>query len=198
MTRLARPSSRPCGRLVLLILLAAGGRLSGQSIDVTTGADALQITAPGFAFIEGQVLSRLRDGRSVRLELALMVLAREGGRAVAERRQIFDVSFDLWEERFAVTRVGTPARTVSHLTSRAAEAWCIENLTVPLRELGRLGRDAPLWIRLAYRVHTPDVDSRAASGVASTLERLIDLLGRRRVAGDLEKSMEAGPFRLPE
>lgn len=165
---------------------------------MTAEGDALQVTAPGFGFIEGQVLDRLRDGRSVRLELELMALAREGGPAVAERRQIFDVSFDLWEERFAVTRVGTPVRSVSHLTSRAAEAWCIENLAVPLRELGRLGRDAPLWIRLAYRVHTPVADPRPERGAVSTLERLIDLLGRRRDAGDLGKSMEAGPFRLPE
>jgi hypothetical protein len=167
-------------------------------MNVTTEADALLVTAPGFGFIEGQVLDRLRDGRSVRLELELLVLAREGGPAVVERRQSFELSFDLWEERFAVTRVGTPARTVSHLTSRAAEAWCIRSLAVPLRELGRLGRDAPLWIRLARRVQTPVVDSRGESGPTSTLEKLIDLLGRRRDAGNLEKSMEAGPFRLPE
>ena len=55
-----------------------------------------------------------------------------------------------------------PSRSVSHLTARDAEAWCLDSLTVPLSALGRLGRDAPFWIRLEYRV--PGDDTAPSSG----------------------------------
>jgi hypothetical protein len=77
------------------------------------------------------------------------------------------------------------------------ERWCIEQLAVPSSALGALGRDAPFWIRLAYRVATgsqeaPDDDA------AFTLVGLIDRLSRRRTTGDLERSVDAGPFHLSD
>jgi hypothetical protein len=164
---------------------------------VSTVGDALHVKAPAFSFIEGQVLAWLRDGRSVHLDFELNVLARQGGSPVAQDRQSFVMSFDLWEERFAVTRVGTPPRSVSHLTSRNAEAWCLEHVTVPVGRLGSLGRDAPLWVRLAYRVQSPVSELSPEDERVSSLERLIGILGRRRQDGTLGKSMEAGPFLLP-
>src|SRR5262245_48211424 len=92
----------------------------------------LRVVAPAFEVIEGSVLNRLRDGRSVRLDFELAVLAEPAGPAVTQTRQSFNVSFDLWEERFALTLIASPARSVSHLTRKAGEAWCLENLTVPL------------------------------------------------------------------
>ena len=58
---------------------------------------------PGFSFIKGEPLARLKDGRSVRVDLELEVLPRPGAAAAAQRRQTFVLSYDLWEERFAVT-----------------------------------------------------------------------------------------------
>jgi hypothetical protein len=77
----------------------------------------------------------------------------------------------------------------------AAEAWCIEQLAIPVSALGKLGRDLPFWIRLEYRVlegdGTSDPDSRY------TLQALIDALSRRRKSESALHALEAGPFRLP-
>ena len=75
-----------------------------------------------------------------------------GGAAAAQGRQTYVLSYDLWEERFAVTLAGPPSRSIAYLTSAGAETWCLEQLTVPVNALGRLGRDAPFWVRLGYRV----------------------------------------------
>src|SRR4029079_3132555 len=64
----------------------------------------------------------------------------------------FIVSYDLCEQRFAVTRVGTPPRSISHLTAKNAEGWCLENMTLPVATLGRLAHARPFWIRVDYRV----------------------------------------------
>jgi hypothetical protein len=167
--------------------------LAEQAMTFTTAGGMLRVIAPAVDVIEGVVLDRLRDGRSVRLDFELAVLAQPTGPPVAQTRQSFNISFDLWEERFAVTLVATPARSVSHLTRKAGEAWCFENLTIPLTALSRFGGSAPFWLRLSYQV--PDAKT-ATDDETFTLEKLIDVFGRKRRDSQLGKSVEAGPFRL--
>ena len=139
--------------MALLALLAWPAlRLSAQALTVDTVGDALRIRAPGFSFLKGDPLARLKDGRSVRVELAAMVLPAPGKSPAATARRIFAVSYDFWEERFAVAAVDARSQSVSHLAQAAAEAWCVEQLVIPLSALGSLGRDLPFWIRLEYRM----------------------------------------------
>lgn len=187
---------RRAALLAFVLLAPALGTVSAQSISVKVVAGELHVQAPAFGFIEGPVLNQLREGRSVRVDLELSVLERPGGPTLTHARHSFALSFDLWEERFAVTRLGTPARSVSHLSAKNAEGWCLDAVTIPAAALGRLGRDTPFWIRLAYRVPSaapapgPNGDERL------TLATLIDRLSRRGGDGQPGKSVDAGPFRL--
>jgi hypothetical protein len=131
----------------------------------------------------------------VRVDLEFAILPKTGAAYVAQSRQAFVLSYDLWEERFAVTQVGTPARSAAYLTTAAAEAWCLERLTVPVSALGSLGRDAPFWIRLEYHILDGDAAS-VDNGAGYTLQGLIDALSRRRKAQEWTHAIEAGPFRL--
>ena len=186
---------RGAALLTLVLVAAAAADPSTQSVTIKAAGGALQVRAPGFAFIEGAVASRLRDGRSIRIDVELTVLEQPRGATVAQAQQSYALSFDLWEERFAVTRVGSPARSISHRTAKNAEAWCLEHLTIPLTALSRLGRDTPFWIRLAYRVQdAPAADPDGGEGL--TLTALIDRLSRRRARSETERSIDAGPFRL--
>ena len=90
----------------------------------------------------------------------------------------------------------TRSRSVSHLMMAAAEAWCVEQLAIPVRALGGLGRDLPLWIRLEYRVLDGDGTSNAEDS-GYTLQGLIDAFSRRRKTESSPHALEAGPFRLP-
>ena len=133
----------------------------------------------------------------MRFDFDLDVLAKPGGQSVAQSRESFNLSYDLWEERFAVTRLGPPPRSTSHLTQENAEAWCLDQLMVPVSALGRLGADASFWLRLAYRVADRDRSADAGTDERFTLRSLIDLLSRRRSAGNPGASVERGPFQLP-
>ncbi len=75
----------------------------------------------------------------MRVELAAMVLPGPGKSPAATIRRIFALSYDLWEERFAVTTVDARAQSVSHLALAAAEAWCVEQLVIPLKRARRPG-----------------------------------------------------------
>jgi hypothetical protein len=167
--------------------------LSAQAVTVRAENGALQVRAGAFSFIKGQPLARLKDGRSVRFEFTLEVFAQPGSPPVAESRASFVLSYDLWEERFAVAQAGPPSRSASHLAARDAEIWCLDRVTVPLASLGRLGHDAPLWVRLAYRV-AGDADT-ATTDNGLTLRGLIDRLSRRAGA-DFSDAIEAGPLML--
>ena len=79
-----RLSRRQTGVLTLAFLVAAALRLSAQTLTVKAVADALRVQARGFGFIEGPVLNRLKEGRSVRVDFEMTVLAKPEGPAVRQ------------------------------------------------------------------------------------------------------------------
>lgn len=183
--------------LASVLIVSAIVTLSAQAMTITTTAGTLRVRPLRWTLIEGEILNRLRNGRSLRVDLELMVLAEPGGSPATAARQSFNLSFDLWEERVAVTRLGTSPRSISHLRTRDAEVWCLENLTLPVTDLRRFSPSVPFWIRLSYRVQDPVVENEK-SRQTFTLRRLIDLFSQQREDGQISKSVEAGPFRLTE
>jgi hypothetical protein len=182
--------------LVLFAVLAwPAVRVSAQAVTVDTVGEWLRIRAPTFSFLNGDPLERLKDGRSVRVELAAMVLAGPDKPPTATARGIFALSYDLWEERFAVATVEARSQSVSHLMQAAAEAWCVERLAIPTSALGAFGRDLPFWVRLEYRILNGDAAADPA-GSGYTLQALIDALSRRRKTESPPRVVEGGPFRL--
>jgi hypothetical protein len=161
-----------------------------QSLAAHAQNGALHVRAGTFSFIKGPALARLKDGRSVRFDFDLIIRAQPDAYVIAQARESFVLSYDLWEERFAVTHVARASRSASHLTTRDAEAWCLDRVTVPLASLGGLGRDKPLYIRLEYRVPGDNPARRDSGGFS--LGGLIDRLSRR-AGGD---GIEAGPLML--
>jgi hypothetical protein len=189
------PARRVAVALVALLAWPAV-RSSAQVLTIDSVGDALKIRAPGFSFLKGEPLARLKDGRSVRVELSGLVLPGPGKSPAAAARRIFALSYDLWEERFAVTTVEARPQSVSHLALTAAEAWCVDQLAIPLAALGVLGREQPFWIRLEYRIVDADgATDQSDSGY--TLQALIDVFSRRRKTEASPQALEAGPFRTP-
>ena len=182
--------------MLLAALVCAAARVSAQGLTIETGGDSLKVHAPGFSFLKGEPLVRLKDGRSVRVELGAIVLAAPGKTPAAAVRRIFSLSYDLWEERFAATTVDGAAQSVSHLALAAAEAWCVEHLTIPMNALAALGRDGAFWVRLEYRILDADVTGDPAES-GYTLQALIDALSRKRKAASPPRVLEGGPFHLP-
>jgi hypothetical protein len=193
-------SHRSLAQLGLVILAAfawPATRLASQSITANTVSGVVRVQAPQLRFVDGDPLARLKDGQSVRVDVALSVLAKPGAAAVAQSRQSCILSYDLWEERFAVALSGVPSRSISHLTAVAAEAWCLEQLAVPVSALDGLGQERRFWIRLEYRVPNGGNPAERDDG-GFTLGGLIDVLSRKPKAGEVSHSIEAGPFRIQE
>jgi hypothetical protein len=181
--------------LLALACMAVPRALAAQSLTVRAAGDMLQVRGSGLRLIEGVVADHLKDGRSVRVDFEMTILDKAQGSAVTQNRQSFTLSFDLWEQRYAVTRTGAAPRSISHLVARDAEAWCLENLALPLTALGRFARDLPFWVRLEYRVQDQPPPP-AETDALFTLRTLIDALSRRGGDEALGRSFDAGPFRI--
>ena len=179
-----------------LACAAAPAIADAQSLTVRAAGDMLQVRGTGLRLIEGVVAEHLKDGRSVRVDFEMTILDKAPqGAAITRNRQSFILSFDLWEQRYAVTRAGATPRSISHLAARDAEAWCLENLSLPLAALGRFARDLPFWVRVEYRVQD-EPPPAADTDSPFTLRTLIEALSRRRADEALARTFEAGPFRF--
>jgi hypothetical protein len=106
----------------------------------------------------------------------------------------FVVSYDLWEEKFSVIESAERARA-SHLSSAAAEAWCLDHLAVGI---GGLAPDKPIWVRLELRAE----DARDQAGVVDdsgiNLTRLIEVFSNPARATQMRWEAMAGPMRLAD
>jgi hypothetical protein len=179
---------RAAAFLILLITLVA--ILAAQSLTARVDRDQLHIAAPRIHFLTGEALNRLHDGATVIYAFQLTARGEGIGNVLSRSQERFAVSYDLWEERFAVTKLGSPGRSVSHLSAGAAEAWCLDNTTIPVAVLP--AKEA-LWLRLEYRAENPAPDQDSSS---FTLSGLIDIFSRRPRNEQVHGLEEVGPLRL--
>lgn len=178
---------------------AFGVSLNSPNLTVHFDGDYLRIAVPRLSFLGGKELERLRDGASVAFLAQLTVTASPNSltplaRSVAR----FALSYDIWEERFQVTRIGgTPEshRSVSHLTEQAAQNWCIDNLTI---DRSQVPSDRPFYIQLDLRAEDPRDELGIIGEPGINLTRLIEIFSRPVRSAQPRWLMSAGPFRLED
>ncbi len=158
------------------------------------------MAAPQVHFLAGRPLERLRNGASVWFDFHLSALAERPAAGAALRvleRAIerFAVSYDLWEEKFSVSRLSPPAAAASHLTSATAEAWCLDHL--PLATAA-LAPEIPFWLRLEVRAEDARDRPPLLAEPGINLARLIEIFSRPSRSGQPSWLAEDGPFRLAD
>ena len=107
---------RAAGRAAtgVLAALAALGAFSAYAVSPNAvrlfaylDGDLLRISAPQLNFLNGKPLERLKDGGSVAFVAQISLHTSPGAVVSATRTAArFAFSYDIWEEKFSVTRVG--------------------------------------------------------------------------------------------
>jgi hypothetical protein len=181
--------------LRVVAVLPAAATTGVERLNVKWDGDMLRFSAPQFHFIAGKPLEKLKNGAPVGYLWQVTVFSDAYTTAWRRVPGRFVVSYDLWEEKFSVTQLGLTSRSVSHLSARAAEAWCLENILV---NSGGIDPDKPFWIRLDMRME----DSRGAAGVVGdagiNVTRLIELFSRPAGHSNPNWSAATGPLRLAD
>ena len=170
---------------------ALGLSFSAPTLVPHWNGDRLQVTAPSLRFLTGKALDRLHDGASIPYAFQMTLTALPRSIALQRTLDRFVVSYDVWGERFKVVQSNAPRRAVANLTANAAEAWCIDQMSVPAA--GVLP-DQDLWLRLEIRAEEPVQSPLTEYGLSLT--SLIELFSRRAPAQSQEWNAETQPFRM--
>lgn len=163
--------------------------------------DSIQISAPQFHFLAGRALDRLHNGATVPFDFQLSVWVEDRTHLHGRSQERYIVSYDLWEDRFSVvSQVKSPRKSVSRLTAAAAEAWCLDHISVPV---SGLGPDEKLWVHLEVRAGEPreasSIFGRGSLGESGiSLTKLIEIFSRPPHQQQAHWSLEAGPLRLAD
>jgi hypothetical protein len=177
-----------CAFAVSVSLLGLVARLDG---------DYLRISLPHVDFLSGKALERLKDGASVAFIGQLTVSTSPN---VVEARAIarFALSYDIWEERFSVTKIGEnpeSRRSGSHLSAQATENWFLENLVI---DRSRLPENKPFWVQLDFRVEDPRDQAAVIGDPGINITRLIEVFSRPARGQQQRWVVSGGPYWLSE
>jgi hypothetical protein len=173
--------------------------LSAQQLELRLeSGNLLRVSAPGFQFLSGKRLERLKYGSSVTF-LGQLSISTDNYRTVQARELTrFALSYDIWEERFSAIRIPLSpieqaSRKSSPLSEAAVQNWCLDGLTI---DVSRIPLDQPIWVRLELRAE----DQRDTGGLIGepgiSISRLIELFSRPPRPSQDRWQLDAGPFRL--
>ena len=186
-----------CRYRILLIAVAAilGANVpaKSKSLIVEHRGDHLQVSAPQMHFLEGKALEKLHNGSTVTYILTLAVVAEQKAKPIFLMEERFLVSYDLWEEKYSVVQAGAGGRTASRLTVTMAEAWCLENMQIPLRAVPE---QQSFMVRLQCSIEENEMGNGGNKKSGLTLAALIDIFSLKREAEPLKWEADAGPLRL--
>ncbi len=182
--------------------------MAAEELLVHTQDDELHIGAPKLHFLTGASLDRLKNGAAVPFDFQLSLSLDSRTNLYDRAAERFAVSYDLWEEKYSVTRISSSStmrgalgrrsherRSVSHLTAQGAESWCIENVAV---STAGIPPAQFVWVRLEVRSVDPKESSPLFGDSGISLTRLIDLFSHPPRTGQQRWTLEAGPVRLSE
>ncbi len=160
----------------------------------------IELTAPRVHFLTGEPLKRLRNASAVPFGFQVKLATGRRDRLVRQNMETFIISYDLFEERYQVSRLTGSPKSASHLTSEEAEAWCFHEISG--LDLSGVAAGEQFWIFVDIR----SVDDRDASlfgrdtitdnGIS--LKGLIERLSSPAKPSEVNLSLEAGPLTLEQ
>ena len=184
---------------VLFFCATSAKPVAPDTLAVFLDGDYLRVSLPHLDFLKGKPLERLKDGASVAFVGSVSITTSPNSLSpVARSVARFALSYDIWEERFSVTKIGQSPesrRTASHLSAQATEAWCLDNLGI---DRGLIPGDKQFYVQLDLRAEDPQDQLGIIGDPGVNLTRLIEYLGRPPRSPQGRWLFNSGPFRLEE
>jgi hypothetical protein len=188
---------KTCKRRILLLALACllylNAPANPESISAERHGDHLQVIAPKLHYISGRALEKLHNGSMITYVLKLIVTPQHAKEIAFVLQERFAISFDLWEEKFSVVQRKPDGRSASRLAASTAEAWCLENMPIPVRSVPE---HQPFMIRLECFIEEDEEKENTESHSGLTLAALIDAFSRKKPDETMRWEAGGGPFQL--
>jgi hypothetical protein len=184
---------------IAVLLLCALGAVSSASEDLVVflDGDYLRVSLPHIDFLKGKPVERLKDGASVAFIGQVTITTSPNSLSpIARSVARFALSYDIWEERFSVTKIGQSPesrRSASHLSAQATENWCLDNLVI---DRSQIPIDKQFYVQLDLRAEDPKDQLGIIGDPGINLTRLIEMFGRAPRSPQERWLFNSGPFRL--
>jgi hypothetical protein len=168
-------------------------------LEVHLDGDFLHISAPRLSFVTGNALDRLKNGSTVAF-VGQLTVSSVPNAVVADARTVarFALSYDIWEERFAVTRFGERPdmrRAIGHLSAQATERWCLDSMTI---SYGQLPQDKPFYVQFDLRLEDPRDPLGIVGEPGINITRLVELFSRPSKGAQPRWLLNSGPHTVAE
>jgi hypothetical protein len=179
------------GILTLCVLLCVGGLAQSFSILLERHGDHLSVAAPQLHFISGKALEKLHNGSTITYVLVLTVIPEHSKKQTLQAQ--YAVSYDLWEQNYSVSRL-PDGRAASRMPAAAAEAWCLENMAIPIRSVPE-GQSFMVRLECTLQEDEGKENSEPSGPIFADL---VDIFSRKKLEAPQRWEVSAGPFRLEE
>jgi hypothetical protein len=177
--------------LIFALIAPMAKGFSAQPVVLRLDGDYVHAFSPKLDFITAKMLERLHDGASVAF-LGQVSLSLDGNATVSDRSVArFALSYDIWEEKFSVTRVQQTRRSAAHLSLQAAQSWILDNLNL---NAGALPQDRPFWLRFELRTEDPADGLGVVGESGINLTRLVEIFSRPPRTAQQRWVFDAGPL----
>lgn len=171
-----------------------------EELILRTQGTRLDFSTPRFHYLVGRPLARLRNAEPVAFLFQARLTSSNKTTIVKQNTARFVISYDLWEERYAVTKTTPSRKTARHLTAADAEAWCVQEMSVT--DLSGVATNQPFWASLDIRAeeesesHLFDRSDITDAGIS--LNGLVELFSKPSRATQSHWILEAGPVTLEQ
>ncbi|HEX3743888.1 MAG TPA: hypothetical protein VHW09_08155 [Bryobacteraceae bacterium] len=165
---------------------------ASENLIVTFDGDNLHLSSLGVHFLQGNSLSRLKEGSTVEY-IATIGLFRDP--YVSQFKRIehhFFVSYDVWGtgDVFAVSTPGPPPRRATNLSLSGTETWCLERVAVAT---SGIAHDQQFWLQLELRTVPPKLSSIVSGGGIH-----LDVIEVLTPGQEERQTFRTGPMRLED
>jgi len=185
--------------LVLAFLSGFALSMWAEDLILNWRDSRLQFSAPRLHFLVGKPLDLLHNAAQVPFDFQITLWSGNRNHVYQRVTDRFVVSYDLWEEKFKVAKTQMPRKSAEHLTAPAAEAWCLEQMSID--PTGLTGSEL-LWARLDIRAQdgkdAPLFGRGNISESGISLTSLIEIFSRPAQAQQSHWTMDGGPMTLDE
>jgi hypothetical protein len=182
-------AGRAC--LTVVVLLSAA-MLSAQTVNVKLDGDQLRVAAPQLHFLGSEVLQRLHNGIAVNYVFKIGITPNRYSKPAADNLYRFVISYDIFEEKFAVSRIEPNPRSITHLSETAAQMWCLDSIAIPTMGLPA---DQLFWVTMEYQTVEP---KPASDPSESLIGQLIDVFSKKAQREESHGTILGGPFSLSD
>lgn len=176
----------------MISFLLCPAHLSAQTVGVKLDGEQLKVSVPQLRFVGTEVLQRLRNGIAVNYVFKVGISSSRISKPTSESIYRFVISYDIFEEKFAVSRIEPNPRSITHLSEAAAEQWCLDSIAVPV---GALPADQSFWVTMEYQTVEPKA---ATDSSESIIGQLIDVFSKKAQREESRGTVIGGPFSVSD